>query len=120
MLHDGSFLGARMDGGVAVRPANYVEPLEELWLGINLGPAEKKVMNFARAAVGKPYNMRGILGFAIGEDWNKGRSFFCSQLVAYAFEQAGFPLLRVEHADRVTPAMLTMSLKLTEIESPCH
>lgn len=113
----GAYLGARLKGGVQIRPANYVTPAKQAFFGIELGrEKEREILGIAMAQIGKPYNWRGITGFALNEDWQGGKSWFCSQLVAHCFAAAGEPLLRVSHTDRVTPADLTMSLKLTEMK----
>ena len=111
-----AYLGARLDGGVRLRPYNYTKPAKQAFFGIELGKTkEREILGIAFAQIGKPYNWKGITGFALNEDWQSGKSWFCSQLVAHCFAAAGEPLLRVSHSDRVTPSDLTMSLRLTEL-----
>lgn len=56
----------------------------------------------ALSQVGKPYDVPGVLGIGFRRRWQDADSWFCSELVAWAFEAAGAPLFRVE-AWRITP-----------------
>lgn len=59
---------------------------------------------------GKPYDYTALAGMVIHRDWAaNGNSWFCSELVAWAFNEAGSPLLRTEHKNRITPEDLLMS-----------
>lgn len=59
---------------------------------------------------GKPYDFTALAGMVLHRDWAaNGDSWFCSELVAWAFSETGCPLLRVEHKNRVTPEHLLMS-----------
>lgn len=64
---------------------------------------------FAGSQIGRPYDWTGCIGIGLHRDWHQEKSWFCSELVAWAFERAGCPLLRADHLDRVTPADLLMS-----------
>lgn len=60
------------------------------------------VIAAARSQIGKPYDYRGVLGIGARRRWQDDGSWFCSELVAHAFEAAGEPLVRVQ-AWRITP-----------------
>lgn len=60
----------------------------------------------ARSQVGKPYDLAGILGIGLHRDWQETDSWFCSELVAWAFVQGGTPLFRPEAMHRITPQHL--------------
>lgn len=62
----------------------------------------------ARSQVGKPYDLTGILGIGLHRDWQETDSWFCSELVAWAFAQGGTPLFRPEAMHRITPQHLWM------------
>ncbi|MGZ5029020.1 MAG: YiiX/YebB-like N1pC/P60 family cysteine hydrolase [Methylobacter sp.] len=62
----------------------------------------------ARSQVGKPYDLTGILGLGLHRDWQETDSWFCSELVAWAFAQGGTQLFRPEAMHRVTPQHLWM------------
>lgn len=58
--------------------------------------------------VGKPYDLTALIGWLSGRDWQEEDSWFCSELVAFAFAQAGSPLFRDGTMSRVTPQNLWM------------
>lgn len=66
----------------------------------SLNPAA--VIAAARAELGKPYDWFGVAGFGFRRQWQEPDSWFCSELVAWAFHAAGQPLFRVE-TWRITP-----------------
>jgi uncharacterized protein YycO len=101
------YLGADFPGGVQIKPFAYAHP-KEIWYGVVECSDEvsKKVEAFARAQIGKPYSLLGIIGFVVKHDFNKKGSFFCSELVLAAFESADYPLLDLAEIDRVSPGDL--------------
>lgn len=62
----------------------------------------------AASQVGKPYDYTALLGLALRRNWQEEDAWFCSELIAWAFEQAGEPLYRAECLRRVTPQHLWM------------
>lgn len=66
------------------------------------------VIAAAAGEIGKPYDYTALLGLALRRDWQAPGAWFCSELVAWAFEAAGQPLLRAEVVRRVTPQHLWM------------
>ena len=62
----------------------------------------------AASQIGKPYDWGAVFGLALHRDWQADDSWFCSELVAWAFQQAGHPLFRPETMRRVTPQHLWM------------
>lgn len=99
----------------ATWPRVRVTPLAEVlakrsrWTIIDLPcRSSEAVIAAARSQVGKPYDLRAVLGIAIHRDWQDPSRWFCSELVAWAFEQAGSPLFRADAVQRVTPQHLWM------------
>lgn len=68
------------------------------------------VLAAAAGEIGKRYDYAALLGLALRRDWQACDAWFCSELVAWAFESAGQPLLRAEVVRRVTPQHLWMLL----------
>lgn len=66
----------------------------------------------ARSQIGKPYDWAGVLGFGFRRRWQDDDAWFCSELVAWAFAEAGTPLFR-EHAWRITPRDIYIPLLST-------
>ncbi len=65
-----------------------------------LSPAS--VIAAARTQIGKPYDWPGVLGIGFRRRWQDDDSWFCSELVAWAFHTSGCPLFRID-AWRITP-----------------
>lgn len=65
----------------------------------------------ARSQIGKPYDLTALFGILAHRDWQAPDSWFCSELVAWAFSQGGAPLFRPEALHRVTPQHLWMVAK---------
>lgn len=94
---------------VRVTPLADVLAKHSRWTIIDLpcgNPAA--VIAAARSQIGKPYDLTAVLGIAIHRDWQDSARWFCSELVAWAFEQAGSPLFRADAVRRVTPEHLWM------------
>jgi uncharacterized protein YycO len=116
VLNDGTTLGAHAEGGVAIRPANYDNFTKIAVFNVPVATDEVKasILAFAMAQVGKPYDFGAIAGLVLNRDWRNTSKWFCSELVAAAFEQ-GQPLLRVaDSVDRITPRDVLLSLCLVE------
>jgi len=67
-----------------------------------------KVIKAARSQVGKPYDLTALFGLLVRRDWQEDDSWFCSELVAWAFAQGESPLYRPEATYRITPQHLWM------------
>lgn len=66
------------------------------------------VLTAAASQAGKPYDYTALLGMALRRNWQEEDAWFCSELIAWAFAQAGEPLYRPEVMRRVTPQHLWM------------
>jgi uncharacterized protein YycO len=119
VMPDGGLLGARLDGGVQIRPDNYAKFTKLARFNIDL-PADTaaKLFIFATAQVGKKYDSSGIINFFTqNRNWREDDSWFCSELIAAAFEHAGYPLFNpFVVAERITPRDLTLTPKLNLIQ----
>ncbi len=106
VLPNGVLLGALTTPGVCLHqpPAGGYRRVERYAVDLPARP----VLAFLRKQLGKPYDWTGVVGWAIRRDWHDPRHWFCSELVAAAFEAAGTPLLRAPQS-RVTPQDLLMS-----------
>jgi len=62
----------------------------------------------ATSQIGKPYDYAAIVGLGLHRDWQEDDSWFCSELIAWAAEQAHSPLFRSESVRRITPEHLWM------------
>lgn len=76
------------------------------------------VIASARSQIGKPYDYTAVVGLGLHRVWKDADSWFCSELVAWAFEHAGMPLFRTEAVQRVTPQLLWMLHAVNTIHNP--
>lgn len=110
LLDDGSVLDATPSRGVAIHPPDtyaHQEVFEIAAPDVVVDLAE--IWAKAQAVAGKRYDWTAIYGMAARRDWHDPGAWFCSELVAAAFEAAAFPLLRADHLNRVTPRDLLLS-----------
>lgn len=112
VLSDGSLLGAKASGGVRVR-----EPLAGKKVTYTVD-APESVLYAAQSQIGKSYDFMAIVGFLFRRRWHRPNRWFCSEFVAWAFEQGGYPLLRSEGLYRLTPRDLMMSPILRSKDAP--
>ena len=111
VLEDGRLLGATARHGVIIRDP---EPTTDCArFQVNAPPA---ILAAARSQIGRPYDWPGIFGWGLRRNWQEDDSWFCSELIAWAFQEAGFPLLRAEHAYRITPRDLLISPLLNRLD----
>ncbi|MBW4089875.1 MAG: hypothetical protein HIU82_02030 [Proteobacteria bacterium] len=114
VLDDGTILDATPALGVANHPKVAGGVVRRFAVKCPSGVAEDAVA-WARRQVGDPYDWSAIYGMAWRRDWHRPGKWFCSELVARAFEVAGCPLLCSAQMDRVTPRDLLMSPLLREV-----
>lgn len=70
--------------------------------------APQAAWDWAAKQVGKPYDLTVLFGWLTGRDWQEDDSWFCSELVAKAFDAGFSPLFRDGSLSRVTPQNLWM------------
>lgn len=107
VLPDGRLLGARGVGGVKIRQPEPFDTMARFQVD-----APESVLAMARSQIGKGYDWAAIAGFMLKHDWSDKKAWFCSELVAWSFEQAGYPLLNAQHLSRITPRDLLLSLEV--------
>jgi len=70
--------------------------------------APAQVLAAAASQIGRAYDYNAVLGLSLHRDWQQDNAWFCSELIAWAFQQAGEPLFRAECMRRVTPQHIYM------------
>lgn len=71
---------------------------------------EEEITRLALGEIGKRYDWLGVFGFLLRRRLERGSRWFCSELIAWAAEQAGEPIFRVKPW-HVTPRDLWMVSK---------
>ncbi|HXN99568.1 MAG TPA: hypothetical protein VN881_10875 [Candidatus Acidoferrales bacterium] len=108
----GTTLGSRSFGGVKVRPCanDHYSKVEQFTAAYI-----EQAYEWALTQVGKAYDYSAIAGIALDRNWRDGSRWFCSELVAMAFEQVGSPILSTRPSVsvwRITPRDLLLSRSL--------
>ena len=101
----GWLLGARFEGGVAIRPPGYGKFTRRQLVEIPATPLQEQVFyGFLRRQLGKPSDWRAILGFFFARDWREAGQWYCSEVDARGLEIAEvFRYLLAEPANKITP-----------------
>lgn len=114
LLADGRVLDATPGPGVSVRHADDSGEVRYFRVGLPQ-PALQAALRYAAGQLGQPYDWRGALGIGFRRDWRTEGAWFCSELVAAAFERARAPLIATGFLARVTPLDLLLSPYLAEV-----
>lgn len=91
-------------GGVVRTPLSEWKKAGE-WASSSL-VGEQLIVDLAASQVGKPYDLTAIFGILFQRDWQVTDHWFCSELIAWAFDRAGTPIFRAEALGRITPEHL--------------
>lgn len=105
VLDDGRLLGAVPGRGVCIREQEVDAGRVELYQA----DVPDFAVAYATSQIGQPYDWAGVVGWALRRQWQETDSWFCSELVAWACQSVGAPLLRAKDAWRITPRDLLMS-----------
>jgi hypothetical protein len=109
----GSYIGAHADGGVQDRPANYCTPTWEKRYSIPCPDDQlQKIMSYARAKIGTPYDFTDIVGLLFHDrSLDSPHRLICSAFTFSAGVAGGLYLLNAEKefAHLVTPETLHLS-----------
>jgi uncharacterized protein YycO len=108
VLEDGQLLGARFPDGVQVRPSDYMKFTRTERVDIVVPYfKETAFKTFIKEQVGKPYDWLAIISFscivACNRNWRQEDAWFCSELIAAAFEYSGITRQLAPTINRLTP-----------------
>ena len=103
---------ALVDGDMVIEAAAFhgvrERPLQEFMADatkaamLELPGDQNAIIVAARTQLGKPYDWQGVAGIGFRRRWQDKDAWFCSELVAWAFEAGGQPLFRSQPW-RITP-----------------
>lgn len=115
ILPDGRLLGARLDGGVAIRPAGYAKFNRVFRVDIPCTDEQERTFyNFLSLEVGKPYDKEAIAGIVLGRDWHDPSAWYCSELIADKMEKSAlfpYPLSAPAYKIEPDPLLLAISAR---------
>lgn len=91
-------------GGVKTRPLSEALAAAADYTMVDFYvPCAGAVRLAAYDELNKPYDWTALFGLWWHRDWQESDSWFCSELVAYAFQHAGYPMFRDAEMHRITP-----------------
>ncbi len=97
--------GARMSGGVKWRPVEKLPFHQYLDIIVEV-PGE--FFSIMESQKGKDYDFTALLGWLVRRNWQDPEKWFCSELVAWALQEAG--VICVRNINRVSPRELCLIL----------
>jgi len=97
-------------GGVKKVSLDTFKDRASAWIIVELPCVDRQaIIDAALSQEGKPYDWTGLAGILFhNRNWQEDDSWFCSELVAWAFTQGGSPLFIQETVNRITPQNLFM------------
>jgi uncharacterized protein YycO len=69
---------------------------------------KQAIIDAAKSQLGKPYDIGAVIGFLFRSNWQDDDKWFCSEILAWAFDKGGTPLFRPKRLRRVRPEHLWM------------
>ena len=88
---------------VKVTPLNEILSKHTNCVIVDIPCDDNKAIEAAKSQIGKPYDLKGMLGLAFNHDWQDDGQWWCSELVAWALSQGDAKLFRDEVMHRITP-----------------
>lgn len=114
-------LGASMLAGVQRMPLTerIRKSSRYQYLEVKTTPDEERVVRAALdSQVGKGYDYWAVFGWALRQNWDTTDGWFCSELVTWAFREAGVHLVgQWAKVKRITPRDLFISPRATPVEN---
>jgi len=109
-LPDGNLIGAVPGEGVVIRDSATINAKRiERFFVDTTKQQNRAIYKAIESQLGAPYDWGGVLGIGFHRNWQAYDSWFCSELVTWAFAGAGVSLLRTDRAWRITPRDLLLS-----------
>lgn len=116
------YLGARLAGGVQLRPFDYdaSQIATQEFRRWDLAPDKELALEqWLAAQIGKDYDWLAILALPLHRDWKTEDDWFCSELVAAAFNKVGCPILSPHTiVSKITPRDIALSVMLAPCPTP--
>lgn len=110
-MPDGTFAGARLNGGYQIRPADYIKPAKSCVLSLETTPEQEMAYYAAsKAKEGAPYDRIAIAGFIVGRNWAQPGAWICSEAQADNAVKAEIIKPLYLSANRITPNDMTLIL----------
>ena len=104
-------LGASDPGGVMIRPGDY-QKFKTRRRATIVTEKAGAIIDLIQSQIGKPFDPKAMKAVLSSEprDWRDPSAWFCSELVVWALERAGFFSHLIVPKNRVTPADLLLLL----------
>lgn len=102
-LSDGSLIGARLSGGVRLRPSNYAKFTRIERIAIDVSETEyAAAIDWLYSKIGTKYDIKAIFAFMFNRNWRDMKRLFCSEYYIDLLEYLKKIRVRTP-ANRITP-----------------
>jgi len=112
VVSEGQYLGSDMETGVAfVDDQYYIDThlKREEYVKVKVTQEQYDIIyQYARSQIGKDYDTWALIGNLFRRNWQETKKWFCSELIAKSFKEAGYPLMNYR-TNRITPLDLLKS-----------
>lgn len=114
------FLGSQAPGGVRLRPFNYCTYNSVEFREYVLPPeVDEALIAWVSSQIGKGYDWTAIIALPLHRNWRDPSDWYCSELVAAAFDHVGYPLFaHPAEVSKITPRDVALSPLLVACPAP--
>ena len=120
IVHDGMCYESRQ--GCGVRVVKFVDSIDmgdkiDFYTVMTTPEQDGRILNYFEMNIGRPYDYKGVWRFIdrqSDEADERDHTWFCSEIVAWAFRMAGVALFNCHDDWKFSPTDLTYSLRVTK------
>jgi hypothetical protein len=111
---DYGVLGARLSGGIRIRPSNYANFTSIETVAVEVTDAQKAaVIKDAVSSIGEAYDVIDICGIVFKQNWHERSHEICSVYCTQKLNNNGLNVLRI--SDRYVPSITPRDLYLSPL-----
>lgn len=111
VMFGNTVIEATADDGVCITPisAFLKRYARTAMVDVEVGDRDGAIYAALMSQVGKPYDWSGALSlFFRRRSWNDDDAWWCSELIPWAWAEAGIPMFRATRIGRITPEHIWM------------
>ncbi len=103
VLPDGRIRESVLQGGVRTASFESLADRSRKYVLLRIPVKNAQAVYDMALSVDAPYDLLGAVGLGFRRNWQESDKFWCSEYLAYIFEQTGNGLFRPEAMHRITP-----------------
>ena len=99
-----------------VKEYTHLKQHQGMYFLFSLHPeVESAIINNLKSQLGKKYDWLAIFSFFFRRNWERQNKWFCSELVLWAFNRAGYQILHTKFLHKITPRDISLSTRATKV-----